>query len=65
MSSDQIAQLASVLAELQMRTEGTRLGVENSLTCENPKLMEVLSEHLVLNWDAIGEELLGEEIDRL
>ena len=53
------------LAELSKRTDGARNSLEDRVTCENPKLLEVLMEHMVLNWDQLGEELLGEEIDRL
>jgi hypothetical protein len=30
-------------------------GIDSRITCENPKLLEVLMEHIVLNWDELGE----------
>lgn len=65
MSQDKLLELATVLAELQRRTDAAQYGLERQLTCENPKLLEVLMEHMVINWDELGTELLGEEIDKL
>ena len=40
-----------------------------SLTCENPKLLEVLIEHIIIQWDDICEklfdELVHEEVQEL
>jgi len=40
-----------------------------SLTCENPKLLEVLLEHIIIQWDDICErlfdELVQEEVKEL
>ena len=65
MSQDKLLELATVLAELQKRTDAAQNGLERQLTCENPKLLEVLMEHIVVNWDELGADLLGEEIDKL
>ena len=42
-----------------------KAGLESQITCENPKILEVLMEHIVLNWDELGEELLKDEIDKM
>lgn len=42
-----------------------KAGLEDQVTCENPKLLEVLMEHIVLNWEDLGEELLKDEISNM
>lgn len=52
-----------------MQNAEIETSVSKSLTCENPKVLEVIMEHIVLQWDDIVEllfeELLHEEVQEL
>lgn len=63
MDAKSLQELANVLGEIQKRNDMVKSGLESQLTCENPKLLEVLMEHIVLNWDELGDELLKDEIE--
>ena len=65
MPEENLTELANVLAEIQKRNNMVKAGLEGQLTCENPKLLEVLMEHVVLNWDELAEDLLRDEIDNM
>lgn len=63
MPQSDLQELAMVLGEIQKRNEMVEAGLQEQVTCENPKLLEVLMEHIVLNWDELGDELLKDEIN--
>ena len=65
MPESDLRDLALVLNEIQKRNEMVKAGLDSQITCENPKILEVLMEHIVLNWDELGEELLRDEINRM
>ncbi len=65
MSPQKLNELALALAEIQKRNEVAKAGLDNQLTCENPKLLETLMEHIVLNWDDLADDLLKDEIENL
>ena len=65
MPQSDLRDLALVLNEIQKRNDMVKAGLETQLTCENPKILEVLMEHIVLNWEDLGEELLKDEISNL
>ena len=57
------------LAHLQERNDEIQDTITSSLTCENPKILEVMLEHILLRWDDIMElmmeELFEEEVQEL
>ena len=57
-----MAELHVALSEVHERNQAANRLLSDSLTCENPKILEVLMEHIVLNWDDIIERLLDELI---
>lgn len=65
MPQSDLKDLALVLNEIQKRNDMVKAGLESQITCENPKVLEVLMEHIVLNWDELGEELLKDEISNM
>jgi hypothetical protein len=66
---DKIAELHDALASLNIRNQEANQMLSESLTCENPKLLEVLLEHIIIQWDDICErlfdELVQEEVKEL
>lgn len=66
---NKMEQLYSALAEIQNKNNAISQGLTDSLTCENPKILEILMEHIVLNWDDIVylllDELIHEEVQEL
>jgi len=66
---DKIAELHDALASLNIRNQEANQMLAESLTCENPKLLEVLLEHIIIQWDDICErlfdELVQEEVKEL
>lgn len=59
---DKMAQLHQVLSEIHQSNQQVNQRLSNQLTCENPKVLEVLMEHIVLHWDDIVQMLLDELI---
>ena len=49
-----------------MKNQEVNHQLAEDLTCEDPKILEVLMEHIVLHWDDIVEllfdELIHEEV---
>ena len=64
-----MAMLYGALSDLQSKNAQIQQGIQNSLTCENPKILEILMEHIVLHWDDIVylllDELIHEEVQEL
>ena len=64
-----MAELHDALASLNIRNQEANQMLAESLTCENPKLLEVLLEHIIIQWDDICErlfdELVQEEVKEL
>lgn len=52
-ANDKIKQLHQALSEIQQRNQEINRGLTENLTCENPKILEVLMEHIILHWDDI------------
>ena len=52
-----------------MKNQEVNHQLAEDLTCEDPKILEVLMEHIVLHWDDIVEllfdELIHEEVQEL
>ena len=59
---DKILELYSALSDIHQRNESVNKTLTESITCENPKVLEVLMEHIVLNWDEIVQLLIDELI---
>ena len=61
-TSDKMEELHRALLDIQMKNKQIEQGLTESLTCENPKILEILMEHIVLHWDDIVQMLLDELI---
>ena len=64
-SMKQLKELQRAIEDFKVRADGVSYEAEKQVTCENPQLLEALMEHIVLNWDDLGEKLLEDEIDQL
>ena len=64
-----MSDLYQALALLQLRNNQIDHDITNSLSVENPQMLEVIMEHIILQWDDIVEllfdELIHEEVQEL
>ena len=67
--SDKMDDLYQALALMQLRNNQIDQDITNSLSVENPKMLETIMEHIILQWDDIVEllfeELIHEEVQEL
>ena len=68
-TDDKMVELFQALKDLQDKNNQVSQGLTDSLTCENPKILEILMEHIILNWEDIVhlllDELIHEEVQEL